>query len=271
MTVLVTLLDADVVADNGDVFWDGESSLPEAEDAAPQLLASVPDTIRLNDHGPAVASWQKRLQVLGFSPGDIDGHFGLRTDTATRSFQRVHGLTVDGIVGPKTRAAAEPSSLEVPRKRTPLSESQLLEVLWKGHVAALGAEPSRERIGCAWAQNAFEHGHGLAVFCNNLGNITAFSWPGEYYVLMVRERVSKDPDVWKTIRAKFRAHDDAIAGAADYWKLIAGRFKSALSFFDAGDPDGAARALGAKHYYTDYIDHYAKKMTLLYGDFQRRF
>jgi len=32
----------------------------------------------------------------------VDGVFGLRTDAVVRSYQRAHGLVVDGIVGPRT-------------------------------------------------------------------------------------------------------------------------------------------------------------------------
>jgi hypothetical protein len=34
----------------------------------------------------------------------VDGAFGALTDTAVRNYQRAHGLTVDGLVGPRTRA-----------------------------------------------------------------------------------------------------------------------------------------------------------------------
>jgi peptidoglycan hydrolase-like protein with peptidoglycan-binding domain len=37
----------------------------------------------------------------------VDGIFGRRTERATRAFQKAMDLTVDGIVGPQTRAAME--------------------------------------------------------------------------------------------------------------------------------------------------------------------
>lgn len=57
-------------------------------------------------HGSDVLQLQKDLQTVGYyTDGSLDGRFGRKTDKAVRSFQRANGLKVDGIVGPKTRAA----------------------------------------------------------------------------------------------------------------------------------------------------------------------
>jgi len=59
--------------------------------------ASVEETLRKGDRGPAVRRLQRRLGV------SADGVFGPQTDRAVRRFQRGNGLEVDGIVGPITR------------------------------------------------------------------------------------------------------------------------------------------------------------------------
>lgn len=51
---------------------------------------------------PYVAQIQKALAELGFNPGQIDGVWGRRTETAVREFQKSRNLVVDGIVGPAT-------------------------------------------------------------------------------------------------------------------------------------------------------------------------
>jgi len=59
-----------------------------------------------------IADLQRRLRELGHDPGPADGIRGRRTIAAIKAFQAAHGLTVDGLAGPKTlallRGSAEP-------------------------------------------------------------------------------------------------------------------------------------------------------------------
>lgn len=62
--------------------------------------------LRLGDSGPAVKKLQEDLLKAGeklpkYGP---DGYFGAETLAAVKSFQKKHGLTVDGIAGPQTLA-----------------------------------------------------------------------------------------------------------------------------------------------------------------------
>lgn len=58
---------------------------------------------------------QRRLASLGFSPGPIDNEWGPKTRRAVMDFQASAGLRVDGIVGPKTRAALFGDAARAPR------------------------------------------------------------------------------------------------------------------------------------------------------------
>lgn len=63
--------------------------------------ANIP-TLRRGNKGDEVADLQALLNAkYGFSL-EIDGDFGKDTEAAVKQFQQQHGLTADGIVGPKT-------------------------------------------------------------------------------------------------------------------------------------------------------------------------
>lgn len=53
--------------------------------------------------GKDVTELQGRLKFLGFYYGNVDGIFGSKTMDSVKWFQSEFGITVDGIVGPKTR------------------------------------------------------------------------------------------------------------------------------------------------------------------------
>ena len=84
-------------------------SVPQAAIAAEQthgaaLLARGAGYATGVDAG-RVESLQHRLQLLGESPGPVDGLFGPLTEAATKRLQQRYGLAADGIVGPATRTA----------------------------------------------------------------------------------------------------------------------------------------------------------------------
>jgi len=60
-------------------------------------------TLRKGTKGEGVMWLQWQLTSLGYDCGTIDGDFGSKTLAAVKAYQKSHGLTVDGIVGPVTR------------------------------------------------------------------------------------------------------------------------------------------------------------------------
>lgn len=54
---------------------------------------------RLGDHGKAVVEIQRALAASGYDIA-VDGDFGPATEAALRSYQKDHGLEVDGLAGP---------------------------------------------------------------------------------------------------------------------------------------------------------------------------
>lgn len=58
--------------------------------------------LRYRSIGDDVRRLQRALNAWGFGPLAEDGIFGRGTRSAVQQFQAVHGLTVDGVVGPNT-------------------------------------------------------------------------------------------------------------------------------------------------------------------------
>jgi hypothetical protein len=134
---------------------------------------------------------------------------------------------------------------------TPLSEVAMERALRAGHVEVFGRAPGRERLRVALAQVSLETGRGRVVRCRNLGNITASRRS---------RRCSTGPGL--------RRFASARAAAAAYWRLASVR--AALPYFDRGDAEGAAYALGRAGYYEASPDAYAAGMRALYDEKRRR-
>lgn len=64
---------------------------------------TVSADVNLGDKGSEVTQVQEQLKAYGYTI-TVDGIFGKQTDKAVRHWQKVNGLTVDGIVGPITSA-----------------------------------------------------------------------------------------------------------------------------------------------------------------------
>ncbi len=101
------ILFSDSAVGNGTLVEPPEES-PEEEEDPPEYDEDdwlVPDrTLRLYDSGDDVLSVQLRLQELKYFSGIPDGKYGTSTVTAVITFQSAHGLTADGVAGPKTYA-----------------------------------------------------------------------------------------------------------------------------------------------------------------------
>ena len=64
-------------------------------------------TIKMGSKGPEVGIVQRYLNQKGFDAGAVDNIFGIKTQTATKAFQKAVGVVVDGIIGPKTWAVLQ--------------------------------------------------------------------------------------------------------------------------------------------------------------------
>jgi peptidoglycan hydrolase-like protein with peptidoglycan-binding domain len=96
----------------------------------PQEHATGP--LNRGDRSEAVRELQQQLDHLGYRAENghrlrRDGDFGKRTEEALKSFQRAHGLSPVGHVGPKTHAALEAARLHGPTLLDPAHPDHALQ------------------------------------------------------------------------------------------------------------------------------------------------
>lgn len=83
---------------------DYTGSTPAEDPGQEEETGKKMQTIRKGNKGTIVKQMQTMLDKLGYNLGicGIDGDFGVATEKAVKEFQRDHGLTQDGVCGPKT-------------------------------------------------------------------------------------------------------------------------------------------------------------------------
>ena len=75
----------------GKVTW---INIDEADQSEPVL--------KMGSTGLPVRRAQKRMSLVGYDVGGVDGRYGTRTEVAVKNLQQQRGLAVDGVVGPET-------------------------------------------------------------------------------------------------------------------------------------------------------------------------
>lgn len=83
----------------------------------PDIDLSPQRDIKRGSTGADVKQLQKDLASLGYSCGAVDGSFGPATENAVKTFQKTFGLSVDGVVGPKTRGKITTELLKIQDKQ----------------------------------------------------------------------------------------------------------------------------------------------------------
>jgi hypothetical protein len=123
-----------------------------------------PAVLEAGDRGTAVAQLQRTLNRLG--PGAAllseDGEFGPRTRQAVEAFQRVHGLEIDGRVGPATADALDRAQRALPSHASHPGHARFREALDAVHAmeqhACRSSGAHSERLAAAVALAGLDHG-----------------------------------------------------------------------------------------------------------------
>lgn len=82
-------------------------------------------TIFPGDSGSDVSSIQRRLKELNYFDGKATGLYGSETTAAVKAFQKANKLTVDGVIGTRTRERLySEKAVEAPKVSTPSNTSK---------------------------------------------------------------------------------------------------------------------------------------------------
>lgn len=95
----------------------GTASADPAAAAGSSSAARTP-TLKPGSRGTQVLALQNRLKKLGYWVSASNGSYGHTTAQAVMAYQKVAGLTRDGVAGPKTLAALAAGTRPTARSRT---------------------------------------------------------------------------------------------------------------------------------------------------------
>ncbi|AKU96991.1 hypothetical protein AKJ09_03655 [Labilithrix luteola] len=163
---------------------------------------------------------------------------------------------------------------QVPIKRTPFTTRDYARAVITAWRRLLATMPTKAAVGCLWAQYALETGRGAACWNNNIGNVKHAAGDGFNYIML--------PNTWEVVNGVrvtfqpphpatwFRAFDTLESAMTEHLRLLKEkRYASSWPAIEAGDPDGFARALKAKGYYTAPVEDYAKGLRTFHAEFMR--
>ncbi|ADG83770.1 spore cortex-lytic protein [Thermincola ferriacetica] len=183
-------------------------------------LFAQPATLYWGSKGSDVIKLQTRLKDWGYFKGPVDGVFGAATSRAVKNFQRKHGLTPDGVVGPATWRALGISAFSRGSNYTPsrgVSNRDEITLLARVINAEAGAEPYEGKV---------------AVGAVILNRVESPSFPntlaGVIYQPGAFESVSNGTINKPPSKESLRAAQDAMNG----WDPVYG----ALYFWNPGKP-----------------------------------
>jgi peptidoglycan hydrolase-like protein with peptidoglycan-binding domain len=204
-----------------------------------------------------VGSVQRQLRAAGFNPGPTDNKFGPRTESAVRRFQEAHGLKVDGIVGPRTRAAL--AAANEPGAQRPTSGGSRPTTGGSRPTGGTTTTPTTGGttgggVNGTARLNGYPNGRGMTTgtitvngntYQFNSGSRRLFSVPqGEFRVTTHRNNRSEAAFSRDGVGYSFRLEDPRRPGSDAFYDPRAGRDRTALRIHPDGGATGTAGCIG---------------------------
>jgi hypothetical protein len=208
---------------------------------------------------------QQRLNNLGATPPlVVDGQWGAKSKAALIAFQKLKGLTPDGVPGPITLTAlglsgttpapiATGPATELPATSTPMDAARMADALAAGYKVITGKGPTPQILGLMLGQVALETGNfGHGVHQYNFGNKKYSSGDPHWQFFRCSEIVNGKEVFYDPPSpvCKFAAYDNPAQAGAAYVHTL----KSRQHWWDGlqtGTPEGFIAGLTtAPKYFT---------------------
>lgn len=175
----------------------------------------------------------------------------------------VEHLVKDVLRGPSDRAPRiGQTSTQVAATATPISVSDMWQVMSAGFAAQTGMLPSTEQLSVVMAQWMLETNSGAQMIQWNVGNIKHVSGDGQNYATYQTSECQGSGTNCSNQSASFVAYSSLADGVNAYFSLFfgGGRYASAWPAVMAGDVSAFATLLRAEGYYTASESSYAQGM-----------
>ena len=160
----------------------------------------------------------------------------------------------------------------VPVQRTTFTLRDYSRAVLRAWKALCGGYPSKESVGCLWAQYAHETGKGAFCWNNNIGNVK-YS-PGHDYMMLrgtweivAGKRVVFEPPHRATWFNAYASLDEAMREHLQLLKEK--RYASSWPAIEAGLPGEFAVRLKTRGYYTAPVEEYARALRAHHQDYMR--
>ena len=109
------------------------------------ISSSASRMLQQGDRGERVTKLQNDLQVAGVYDGPVTGYFGSLTKGAVTEFQRIQGLSIDGIAGPATLSALQKANASI--ARSSVGQLSVLELQKRLQVRGFYQGPLDGKVG----------------------------------------------------------------------------------------------------------------------------
>jgi len=156
---------------------------------------------------------------------------------------------------------------QVPATTTPVTPQDLVAALGAAYAAQMGHPPEPDTLAVLCAQVALETGNMRSLVCYNLGNIKR--GPGPDWCSFETFEYLGNPPVKTSMVCEFSAWPTLESACESFVAFLYQHYPEAWTAAVHGDPEGFARGLRVRGYYTAPVEQYAAGVKAWFGTYRK--